>query len=177
MQNEREENSGRAPKSKGDERPQAGRSHALTAKEIGDLNNRLFFRLLQVANVMHNSATQAVESLGLTSQQWSVLGSVARFERQGGATVNHLSAHLRMSRQNLWKILQYLEKAGLTQRIPAPDDLRQRFVVMTDRGVRFWKSLQKIAIPYHEAALRNFSVPERIEFLELITRLERELRE
>jgi hypothetical protein len=37
--------------------------------------------------------------------------------------------------------------------------------------------LQKIAIPYHEAALRNFSVPERIEFLELITRLERELRE
>lgn len=177
MHDESEESSGRAAKRKRDERPESGRSHALTAKEIGDLNNRLFFRLLQVANVMHNSATQAVEPLGLTSQQWSVLGSVSRFEGQGGATVSDLSAHLRMSRQNLWKILQHLEKAGLTQRVPAPDDLRQRLVVMTDQGVRFWKSLQKIAIPYHESALRNFSVAERIEFVELITRLERGLRE
>lgn len=171
-----DEISERIAKRKRGGRPEENHNSSPSAKEIGDLNNRLFFRLLQVANVMHNSASQAVEPLGLTSQQWSVLGSVARFEGQGGATVNDLSAHLRMSRQNLSKLLQRLERDGLTQRMPAPDDLRQRFVVMTDQGKSFWKSLQKIAIPFHESALQGFSVAERVLFLELITRLEKGLR-
>jgi DNA-binding MarR family transcriptional regulator len=141
-----------------------------------DLNNRLFFRLLQVANVMHNAATQAVATLGLTSQQWSVLGSIATFADRGGATVNDLGAHLRMSRQNLSKILERLERSGLTERIQVPSDLRQRQVVMTADGKAIWKSLQKIAGPFHEKALRGFSALERFHFLELITRLERDLR-
>lgn len=144
-----------------------------SAMEVRDLNNRLFFRLLQVANVMHNSASQAVETLGLTSQQWSVLGSIARFEGQGGATVNDLSAHLRMSRQNLSKLLQRLERDGLTQRVSASHDLRQRYVIMTGNGQAIWKSLQKIAVPFHESALQGFSLAERIRFLEFITRLEK----
>lgn len=147
-----------------------------TGKEIRDLNNRLFFRLLQVANVMHNSATQAVEPLGLTSQQWSVLGAIARFEAQGGASVNDLSDYLRVSRQNLSNILQRLERSELTERVPSVSDLRQRNVVMTERGKALWSELQKIASPYHERALCGFTVLERMHFLELITRLERELR-
>lgn len=147
-----------------------------TDSEIRDLNNRLFFRLLQVANVMHNAATQVVAALGLTSQQWSVLGSIATFEGRGGASVNDLGAHLRMSRQNLSKILERLERSGLTERIPVQSDLRQRHVVMTGDGKAAWKSLQKIAGPFHEKALRGFSVLERLHFVELITRLERDLR-
>ena len=144
--------------------------------EILELNNRLFFRLLQVANVMHNAAARVVEPLNLTSQQWSVLGSLARFADQGGASVNDLSAHLRMSRQNLSKILQRLERSGLTERVPDPADLRHRRVVMTEAGKGIWKSLQKLAGPFHENALRDFTVLERLHFLELITRLERDLR-
>ena len=164
--------SNKTAKSKRGECPEETHSSSPSAREIYDLNNRLFFRLLQVANVMHNSASQAVEPLGLTSQQWSVLGSVARFEGQGGATVNDLSAHLRMSRQNLSKLLQRLERDGLTQRVSATHDLRQRYVVMTGNGKAIWKSLQKIAIPFHESALQGFSIAERIRFLEFITRLE-----
>lgn len=176
MQHDSEENFRRAVARKGGERLETDRNSALTAREIVDLNNRLFFRLLQVANVMHNSASQAVDPLGLTSQQWSVLGSVARFQGRGGATVNDLSAHLRMSRQNLSKILQRLERDGLTQRVPGPNDLRQRFVVLTGQGRAVWKSLRKIAIPFHETALQGFRIAERVLFLELITRLERGLR-
>lgn len=156
-------------------RPSAPGS-ALTGEEIRDLNNRLFFRLLQVANVMHNAATQAVEALGVTSQQWSVLGSLARFEESGGASVNHLSAHLRISRQNLSNILQRLERVGLTERVPVPSDLRQRNVVMTEKGKELWRALQRIAGPFHEGALQGFTVAERLQFLELVTRLERGMR-
>lgn len=159
------------------DQPVVDRGSAPTDAEIRDLNNRLFFRLLQVANVMHNAATQVAEPVGMTSQQWSVLGSLARFEDRGAAaSVNDLSAHLRMSRQNLSKILQRLEASGLTERIPDPSDLRHRCVVMTDQGRSLWKSLQQIAGPFHENALRGFTVLERLHFLELITRLERDLR-
>jgi len=149
---------------------------ALTGAEIRDLNNRLFFRLLQVANVMHNVATQAVKTLDVTSQQWSVLGALARFEESGVASVNDLSAHLRRSRQNLSSILQRLERMGLTERVPVPSDLRQRSVVMTEKGKELWRALQRIAGPFHEGALRDFTVAERLQFLELITRLERDMR-
>lgn len=144
--------------------------------EVYDLNNRLFFRLLQVANVLHTTATKVVEPLGLTSQQWSVLGSIARLEDGGGASVNDLSTHLRMSRQNLSKLLERLEKSGLTERTQATSDLRQRRVVMTAEGKKLWKSLREIAGPFHEGALRGFTLLERLHFLELITRLEKGLR-
>ena len=142
---------------------------------VRELNNRLFFRLLQVANVMHVAATRSVQPLGVTSQQWSVLGSLARFESQGGASVNDLSAHLRMSRQNLSNILQRLEQSGLTRRVQDAQDLRQRRVVMTETGRTLWASLREIAGPFHEDALRGFTIPDRIRFLDLITRLDRAL--
>ena len=156
--------------------PGAQDRRAPTKGEIRDLNNRLFFRLLQVANVMHNSATQAVEPLGLTSQQWSVLGAIARFEAEGGASVNDLSAYLRVTRQNLSNILQRLERSGLTERVASASDLRQRNVVMTEKGKSLWSELQKTAVPYHEHALRGFTVQERMDFRDLVTRLERGLR-
>jgi hypothetical protein len=41
---------------------------------IHEINNRLFFRLFQVANTLHTKGTQAIEEFGVTTQQWSVLG-------------------------------------------------------------------------------------------------------
>ena len=38
------------------------------------LNNRIFFRLFQVANVLQR---QAVKELGVTTVQWAVLGALS----------------------------------------------------------------------------------------------------
>src|SRR4029453_8410998 len=43
-----------------------------------ELANRVFFRLYQCANMLHKTGTKAVESEGLTTQQWAVLGALSR---------------------------------------------------------------------------------------------------
>jgi hypothetical protein len=39
--------------------------------------NLLFFRLYQCANMLHKTGTKAVESEGLTTQRWAVLGALS----------------------------------------------------------------------------------------------------
>ena len=43
-----------------------------------ELANRLFFRLYQCANMLHKTGSRAVETEGLTTQQWAVLGALSR---------------------------------------------------------------------------------------------------
>ena len=46
-----------------------------------ELANRVFFRMYQCANMLHKTGTKAVESEGLTTQQWAVLGALSAHER------------------------------------------------------------------------------------------------
>ncbi len=46
-----------------------------------DVANRLFFRLYQSSNLMHKNGTKAVASFGSTTQQWAVMGALARPRR------------------------------------------------------------------------------------------------
>lgn len=64
-----------------------------------ELANRLFFRLYQCANLLHKTGSRAVESEGLTTQQWAVLGALSREEAQQGMGVNELARYLLVSRQ------------------------------------------------------------------------------
>jgi DNA-binding MarR family transcriptional regulator len=70
-----------------------------------EINNRLFFRLFQVANTLHTKGTQAVEELGVTTQQWSVLGALSRPQVKDGMSIGDLSRFLLVSRQNLTGLL------------------------------------------------------------------------
>lgn len=52
-----------------------------------ELANRIFFRLYQCANMLHKTGSRAVEQLGLTTQQWAVLGALSRPEAERGMGV------------------------------------------------------------------------------------------
>ncbi|WP_374632422.1 MarR family winged helix-turn-helix transcriptional regulator [Ferrovibrio sp.] len=142
---------------------------------LADLNNRLFFRLLQVANTLNTQATKVVEPLGITSQQWSVIGAVSRYQQDGGISVNELSQYLRVSRQNISEILKRLERSNLLRRTRSDKDSRERMVELTITGLRLWNTLRDVAKPFHASALHDFSEPERHEFLEMLIKLERGL--
>ena len=43
-----------------------------------DVANRVFFRLYQASNLMHKQGTRYVGPFGATTQQWAVLGALAR---------------------------------------------------------------------------------------------------
>jgi DNA-binding MarR family transcriptional regulator len=99
-----------------------------------ELANRLFFRLYQCANMMHKSGTRAVESEGLTTQRWAVLGALSRSATEPGMSVGDMARYLEVSRQSLAGIIRRLETDGLILSEPDPSDGRARRLRLTDHG-------------------------------------------
>ena len=124
-----------------------------------ELANRVFFRLYQCANMLHKTGTKAVESEGLTTQQWAVLGALSRPAASGGMSVGDLARYLKVSRQNLAGLLGRMERDGRIQTAADERDRRSRLVSMTTAGLRVW---QDEALPkihgYYAQVLEGFSV-------------------
>ena len=147
---------------------------SLAAEEI---NNRLFFRFFQAANTLHTKGTQALEHLGVTTQQWSVLGALSRPHAQGGMGINELSRYLLVSRQNLTGLLSRLERDGLIERATAEDDRRSRKVRLSAKGEELWLKLAEPIRTFYDGALKGFSFDDRIEFIHYVNRLQKNMSE
>ncbi|MEZ5652524.1 MAG: MarR family transcriptional regulator [Burkholderiaceae bacterium] len=120
--------------------------------------NRLFFRLYQCANMLHKTGTRAVESEGLTTQQWAVLGALSRDNARDGMAVGELARYLMVSRQNVTGVIQRLARDGHIQVRADGRDRRARRVSLTDEGRRVWQQLAQPKIrAYYRSVLGEFS--------------------
>ena len=120
--------------------------------------NRLFFRLYQCAHMLHKTGTKAVESEGLTTQQWAVLGALSRPDTQNGISMGDLARFLMVSRQNLSGLISRMERDGHVRSDPDGRDRRSRLVTMTDSGRQVWLEQAAPKIQrYYAQALDGFS--------------------
>ncbi|MBL8482146.1 MAG: MarR family transcriptional regulator [Rhodocyclaceae bacterium] len=140
-----------------------------------ELNNRLFFRFFQAANTLHTKGTQALDAVGVTTQQWSVLGALSRPQAAAGMSVGELSRYLLVSRQNLTGVLGRLEREGLIERATDAADRRARRVKLSDKGQALWLQLAEPIRAFYDAALKGFSFDDRIEFIHYVTRLQKNM--
>lgn len=139
---------------------------------IHEINNRLFFRLFQVANTLHTKGSQAVEQFGMTTQRWSVLGALSRPNVTGGMSIGDLSRFLLMSRQNLTGLLSRLERDGLIERVTCEDDRRSRKVKLSAQGEVLWQQLQDPIHSFYDEALKGLSFDDRLAFIHYFTKLQ-----
>jgi DNA-binding MarR family transcriptional regulator len=139
------------------------------------LANRLFFRFFQAANTMHTKGTQALESLGVTTQQWSVLGALSRPRAKIGMNVGELSRYLLVSRQNLAGVLGRLERDGLIEKVADQEDRRFRKVRLSAKGEELWIKLAEPIHTFYGGALKGFSFDDRIEFIHYVSRLQQNM--
>lgn len=124
-----------------------------------EIANRLFFKLYQCANVLHKTGTKAVETEGLTTQQWAVLGALSRSEAVNGMSVGDMARYLLVSRQNLTGVLGRMERDGRVRLDPDPKDRRSRLIRMTEEGQQVWHELAQPKIhQYYAEALDGFSM-------------------
>ena len=124
-----------------------------------ELANRLFFKLYQCANLLHKTGSKAVESEGLTTQQWAVLGALSRTEAQGGISVGDLARYLMVSRQNLSGVIGRMGRDGHICIAQDGRDRRSRLIRMTESGKHVWLDLAQPKIhAYYEQALDEFSL-------------------
>jgi DNA-binding MarR family transcriptional regulator len=137
-----------------------------------ELANRVFFRLYQCANMLHKTGTRAVESEGLTTQQWAVLGALSRPQSEGGMSVGDLARYLMVSRQNLSGLVSRMERDGHVASAPDGRDRRSRLVTMTESGRHVWQveALPKIYAYYGEV-LAGFSVNDVTHTLHYLLKL------
>jgi MarR family transcriptional regulator, organic hydroperoxide resistance regulator len=143
-----------------------------TKSSAGDeLANRIFFRLYQAANTMHRTGTKALESVGITTQQWSVLGALSRPQAADGMSVGDLCRFLMVSRQNLNGVLERLGRQGCIAVASDPSDRRSRRIRLTPKGEEVWKRLKPLIHAYYDKALKGFSFDERVSVLHHLNRL------
>ena len=137
-----------------------------------ELANRVFFRLYQCANMLHKTGTKAVESEGLTTQQWAVLGALSRENAQGGMGIGELARYLMVSRQNLSGLISRMERDGHVTIAPDGRDRRSRLVTMTDSGKQVWQVLAQPKIrAYYEGVLADFSINDATHTLHYLLKM------
>lgn len=137
-----------------------------------ELANRIFFRLYQCANILHKTGTKAIESEGLTTQQWAVLGALSRPQAKEGMSIGDLAKYLLVSRQNLSGLISRMERDGHVTTIQSGQDRRSRLVTMTDSGRHVWQvGAQPKINTFYEQSLDGFSVNDLSHTLHYLLKL------
>lgn len=137
-----------------------------------DVANRLFFRLYQASNLMHKQGTRYVSEFGTTTQQWAVIGALARpLVLERGMTVKSLIEFLGVSRQNLAILLNRLDDRQWTERVKDQEDGRSRRIRLTATGRSIWTAMQVPIEAFYGAALAAFSADEQVTLYKLLDRL------
>lgn len=135
-----------------------------------ELANRFFFKLYQCANMLHKTGSRAVESEGLTTQQWAVLGALSRAPE--GMSIGALARYLMVSRQNLAGLIGRMEREGHVRSAPDGRDRRSRLVAMTQEGRATWEQGAQAKIEdYYARALEGFSVGDQVHALHYLLKL------
>lgn len=136
------------------------------------LNNRIFFRLFQVANTLQK---QAVKELGVTTVQWAVLGALSDPRPTHGMSVGTLADFLVVSRQNLDGVLKRLERDGLVERVTDAADKRARMVKLTREGFAFWGNLRERIFGFYDQAMAGFQFDDRVALAHYLNEMQRDL--
>lgn len=148
--------------------PQRRLDPSEAGRAVDRLNNRIFFRLFQVANTLQR---QTVKALGITTVQWAVLGALSRPKVAAGMTFGELADYLIVSRQNLDGVLQRLERERLVERVMDPDDRRARRVRLTAGGERRWQGLQDKIYEFYDQAAGELGFDERVTLAHSLNKL------
>lgn len=137
-----------------------------------DLANRLFFRLYQCSNLLHKNGTRHISAFGATTQQWAVLGALARpLVRERGMSVKDLIAFLMLSRQNLSMVLDRLEARAWVERVKDPEDGRSRLIRLTKEGNLLWADMRAPIEGFYAGVLDGFEEAELRQLHQLLDRL------
>lgn len=137
-----------------------------------ELANRLFFRLYLCANMLHKTGSRAVEPVGLTTQQWAVLGALSQAQATAGISVGDLARYLRVSRQNLSGIIARMADDGHLTVAPDGRDRRSRLITITGPGRQLWqaRALPRISA-YYNRLTDDFSITDMGHMLHYVSKL------
>jgi DNA-binding MarR family transcriptional regulator len=114
-------------------------------------------RLIRLGVLMDNFQHETLEPYDLTPNDYSVLATLQRAGPPYELSPSELYTALERSSGGMTKMLKRLEKLGLVERTPAPDDGRSRLVALTDAGFELQDEIFKVFLTRTKELLQSVS--------------------
>jgi len=138
----------------------AGRRYVLE-DQVGHLLRRAHQRATQIF-------LESFEAAGVTPTQWAAL---ARLGEAGAASQNHLGRLTAMDPATVQGVIQRLEKRGLIDREPDPEDRRRTRLKLSAAGAELVARHSATGARVSAATLAPLDTDEAARFLELLRKL------
>ena len=124
----------------------------------GEAVTGLILDLFRLNNLLLTAGDRLVEGLGLTSARWQVLGAIAYAERP--QPVAWLARDMGANRQNVQRIINDLNTAGLVAFEANPHHRRAQLVVLTDKGRQAFGAAMRLQGPWVNGLARGLAVKD-----------------
>ena len=121
----------------------------------GKAMNDLTLLLFRVNNLILTWGDRLVAPYGLTSARWQVMGAIAASVQP--QSVAWLARDLGGNRQNIQRIANDLEKAGLVVFLPNPHHKRAQLVDLTASGRKVFDEATRLYRPQADAMARGLA--------------------
>jgi DNA-binding MarR family transcriptional regulator len=130
--------------------------------EVAEFAGQLFFRLWRASHVQ---TAAALQSIGLTPALFAVLNYLRAHE---GAIQQQIGSAMGIDPSTMVSLVDELERAGLAERRPHPQDRRAREVLITPKGRRILKRARELAEEVEGDVLQGLSPGERRQLVTLL---------
>ncbi|KKC34674.1 MarR family winged helix-turn-helix transcriptional regulator [Devosia psychrophila] len=137
------------------------RSNLRTERPIGYL-------IHEVARMMRRRFEDEARTHGLTLAQWRALGAI---DSEHMITQVALASHIDADPMTVSGILDRLEKRGLLERYPHPNDSRAKLSRLTPDGVEMVAAARHLGKTLYDAALDGLDEAERQALISSLSRM------
>jgi DNA-binding MarR family transcriptional regulator len=136
--------------------------------DMGALTDLIGYMLRRAQIAVFQDIYRTFSQLGIRPAQFSVLTVIAH---NPGRTQSQIAAALGIKRTNFVPLLDSLERRGLAERRPAPDDRRSHALHLTSAGKAIVRRLDAMVDQLEAGMIRRIGRHRRGMLLELLHRL------
>ncbi len=135
---------------------------------------RVWLRLLSCTTLIENEiSTRLRREFATTLPRFDLMAQLAR--SPNGLTMGELSQRLMVTGGNVTGVTDTLERDGLVERLPMPNDRRARIVRLTPNGKALFDRMAAVHAGWVEELISGLGEPERRELYRLLGQLKRGL--
>ncbi|WP_432097595.1 MarR family winged helix-turn-helix transcriptional regulator [Streptomyces sp. bgisy100] len=117
----------------------------------------LGYQINHLARLLERALRDRIAAFGVVPGQFAQL--LALYE-QDGLTQRELCERVQIEQPTMANTLRRMERDGLVERVPDPNDGRQALVLLTDRAHEIRDGLVAIAHTVNETATRGLDAPD-----------------
>ena len=156
------------------ETPVASEEPARAILHGGDMERSLGYRLRLAQILAYRNFEEKITDHGVAPRYLGLLGLVAA---NPGQLQNRLAEAVGLQKSSLVTILDRLEKDGILERRPVPEDRRAKGVWLTDHGEAVVASLSRAASNHEEELTRGIPPEDRARLIDMLGQVIDNLRE